>query len=203
LSQVILIPSILGIRPAIEFNANRLRRAGHTVHVLDMFEGEAPKDEYAGAVARIEEIGFDGLAARARLGVASLPTDAIYIGYSAAASFAAAIAGRRPGALGAVLLSGGSPPKSLGLETWPSGVPVQMHATVDDGWMDPQALSTLPEFIRAAGATCDVFPYPGSSHLFDDPGLISEYRADSAELMWSRVLEFVARVGTAGAAARS
>lgn len=46
--------------------------------------------------------------------------------------------------------------------------------------------------IRSAGASVEVFDYPGSGHLFTDPSLPTEYDQQTSELLWSRVLSFCA-----------
>jgi hypothetical protein len=37
------------------------------------------------------------------------------------------------------------------------------------------------------------FDYPGSGHLFTDPGLAEEYDPESTRILWDRVGPFVAR----------
>ncbi len=49
--------------------------------------------------------------------------------------------------------------------------------------------------VQAAGATLDVFDYPGAGHLFTDPSLPAEYDPVGTELLWSRVLPFVRTLG--------
>ncbi len=46
--------------------------------------------------------------------------------------------------------------------------------------------------VRSAGALIEIFDYPGAGHLFTDPSLPSEYDAQAANLLWSRVLPFCA-----------
>ena len=49
--------------------------------------------------------------------------------------------------------------------------------------------------IRAAGATVELFEYPGDGHLFTDPSRVDEYDAEAAAQLWPRVLEFCRRHG--------
>ncbi len=39
-----------------------------------------------------------------------------------------------------------------------------------------------------------VYDYPGFGHLFADPSKADEFQPAEAELMWSRVLDFLSRV---------
>jgi dienelactone hydrolase len=48
----------------------------------------------------------------------------------------------------------------------------------------------------AAGGTAQVFDYPGSGHLFADPSKTDEYQPAEAQLLWSRVTEFLEQVAT-------
>jgi dienelactone hydrolase len=49
--------------------------------------------------------------------------------------------------------------------------------------------------VTEAGGTLEVFDYPGSGHLFTDPSLPAEYDGAATELLWTRVLPFVAQRG--------
>lgn len=42
----------------------------------------------------------------------------------------------------------------------------------------------------AAGASAQVFDYPGSGHLFTDPSIPGEYDEQAAALLWHRALAF-------------
>ena len=52
---------------------------------------------------------------------------------------------------------------------------------------------SLRRAVGDAGARFEAYTYPGSGHLFADPDL-PEYDPASSDLMWQRVLEFLARV---------
>ncbi|MEZ5776443.1 MAG: dienelactone hydrolase family protein [Hyphomicrobiaceae bacterium] len=69
---------------------------------------------------------------------------------------------------------------------WPRSVPLQIHTAEHDPWVD---LDEARALAYEAGGT--LFLYPGSGHLFADPGL-PDYDRASAELMLSRVLAFIA-----------
>ena len=65
-----------------------------------------------------------------------------------------------------------------------AGLPVQIHASEADPWVDDMVVA---EFARAASAT--VFRYPGKSHLFADQDH-ADYDAASSDLLERRVREF-------------
>jgi dienelactone hydrolase len=188
-AEIVLFHSALGLRPGVVSAADRLRAAGHTVHTPDLFEGDAPLDAYAPAMARIRAIGIPTLAARARAAVEPLPRSLVYAGFSIGASFAAMLAATRPGARAALLLHGAPDPAKLGLAAWPAAAPVQIHFMLDDRWRTNSAITKLARLVRRSGAECTVFDYPGSAHLFADPGLPAEFDPQAAELMWARVIE--------------
>ena len=69
-----------------------------------------------------------------------------------------------------------------------------MHYAADDPWVEPEAeVIPLGEAARGAGAAFEAHTYPGSGHLFSDPGL-PEYDRASSEVMWRRVLAFLDRI---------
>ena len=194
LAEVVLFHSIMGPRPAIVEAAERLRSGGHTVHTPDLFEGDPPLDSYQVAAERLGGIGVPAIVARARAAVEPLGPNLVYAGFSMGAGLSAGLAARRPGARGALLMSGAPNPASIGATRWPAGVPVQIHMAIADPDRHQAWIDELAAFVRAGGSTCDVFDYPGSGHLFADADLPDEYDATSAELMWSRALEFLARL---------
>ncbi len=90
------------------------------------------------------------------------------------------------------MLSGTLPLAMLGAEEWPAGVPAQIHYSTDDPKRFPGWLEDVVASIRAAGAPLDLHDdYPNAGHLFTDASLPDEYDAESAELLWKRVLAFV------------
>ena len=92
----------------------------------------------------------------------------------------------RPGAKGAFFLYGAIAP-SWWKATWPAGVPSQAHVTEDDEWREPDAEKEY--LAQVPGA--ELFVYPGSGHLFAEPGH-PDYDEEAAGLATSRVLAFLA-----------
>jgi dienelactone hydrolase len=71
-----------------------------------------------------------------------LPSGLIFAGFSMGTAHAELLAATRPGASGAVLMHDAAPVKTLseffGVERWPEGVPVQVHYTADDPWVEAE-----------------------------------------------------------------
>jgi dienelactone hydrolase len=193
-AEIVLFHSALGLRPGVVEAGDRLRAAGHTVHTPALFEGSAQFDSIGPAMAYVQEIGIPTLAARARAAVEALPGEVVFAGLSLGASFAARLAATRPGARGALLFHGAPAPAGLRIDSWPAAVPVQIHFAVSDPWRDNTAVAALTALVRESGAECTVFDYPGSAHLFSDPGLAAEYDPASADLMWQRALAMLSQV---------
>jgi dienelactone hydrolase len=197
MAQILLLHSVLGIRQGVTEAADRLREAGHIVHVPDLFEGAPTLDSYEPALARIEHIGVPTLIGRARAAAEPLGPNVVYAGFSLGAALAAGLAARRPGARGALLFHGAPNPASIGATSWPSGVPLQIHFALGDPGRNPVWIDELATLAKAGGSTCEVFDYPGASHLFTDPSLPAEYEEESAALLWSRAMDLLARVDAA------
>ena len=187
--EIVLFHSVLGVRPAVNHWADRLRAAGHVVHVPDLYDGEV-FDDYAPAFAHVEQIGgIPALIERTHAAVAKLPNDLVYAGFSNGSVSAQLLAATRPGARGALLIHGCIPLEMLGAERWPEGVPVQVHVTEGDPYHERAHEVSLRESVESAGGTFELFRYPGAAHLFADAGLDAEYDEASAERMMERVLE--------------
>lgn len=130
MAQVLLFPSVLGVRQGITDLAEALTAAGHSVTTVDHLEG-VTFDDYPTAAARSQEIGFPAQMAYAREateGVAPF----VAVGFSNGAAMAQWVAAQRPAdARGVVMVGGGMPMRHLEA-TWPTGVPGQVHVTAGD-----------------------------------------------------------------------
>ena len=196
MAEVVLLHSVLGLRPGVIAAADRLRAAGHTVHAPDLFDGEA-FDDLDDGLRKEEALGYREIARRAREAVAGLPAELVFAGFSLGAVHAELLAASRPGARGVVLMHGAVPVEGLGefgVDRWPEGVPVQVHYAAEDPWVEAEGeVAPLGEAVREAGAAFEEHAYPGSGHLFADPDL-PEYDPASSEEMWRRVLSFLDRL---------
>ncbi len=189
MAEVVLFHHAQGLTPGVAAFADELRRAGHTVHTPDLFEGRTFETVDEG-VAHAREIGFDEIMERGVRAAEGLPAELVYAGFSLGVMPAQRLTQTRSGARGALLLHACFPVSEFG-PSWPDGVPVQVHAMdadpffVDDGDID--AARALVD----AAEDAKLFLYPGDRHLFAD-GSLPSYDADAAALLTRRVLDFLA-----------
>jgi dienelactone hydrolase len=170
--------------------ADELRAAGHTVHTPDLFEGNT-FDSLDEGVAYAGQVGFGEIIRRGTDAAADLPADIVYAGFSLGVLPAQALAQTRSGAAGALFFHACVPPSEFG-ESWPTGVPLQIHMMDADPWVeeDRPVAEALVEQVEDA----ELFLYPGSGHLFADASL-GDYDERSAGLLMQRTLAFLDRVG--------
>lgn len=192
MATVALFHSILGCTPGLDHAAELLRSHGHDVRVVDQYDGRV-FDEYEPASAYVEEVGFPALMTKALELTVDLPGGFVPVGFSNGGGMAEYVAANTPAVGGVVLISGALDPAEIGI-AWPSGVPAQVHSTIDDPRRVQEWIDAVAAAVERAGATAEAFDYPGSGHLFADPSK-TEYQPVEAELMWSRVTEFIARIG--------
>jgi dienelactone hydrolase len=159
--------------------------------VVDLYEGRT-FDDYDPAMAFAEEeLGHPELMRRARLAVADLPDGFLSAGFSLGCVMAVHVATQRP-VSGVLMIAGALPASAFGADSrWPAGVPAQTHSTLEDPWREQDMIDQAVREVEAAGATLEVFDYPGAGHLFTDSSLPAEYDPVGTELLWSRVLPFV------------
>jgi dienelactone hydrolase len=195
--EVVLFHSALGLRPGVRAWADRLRAAGHRVHVPDLYGGPVFDDVEAGMRHVASIGGVPALVARSQEAVAALPADLVYAGFSNGAASAELLAATRPGARAAILMHGALPLEAFGAAAWPAGVPVQVHSMLGDPMRDQRQLDAFAASVRRSGAPLEQYDYPGAGHLFADPDH-PDFDAAAAELMLARVLAALDRVGAGG-----
>ena len=191
MAEVVLFHHAQGLTPGVAAFADELRRAGHTVHAPDLYDGRTFATLEEG-LAYAEEIGFDEVTERGVQAAEALPAELVYAGFSLGLGPAQRLAQTRPGARGALLFYACLPVSEFG-PSWPAGVPVQIHAMesdpeFDNGWDLPAARALVEE-----AEDGELFLYPGDQHLFADSSLPS-YDADAAALLGRRVLNFLDRI---------
>ncbi len=191
MAEVLLFHHAQGLTPGVLAFADELRRAGHTLHTPDLYDGRTFATLGEG-IAYAKKIGFGTVHERGLRAVEGLPAELVYAGFSLGAMPAQQLAQTRPGANGALLFHSCVPTSEFG-GAWPPGVPVQVHG------MDADPIFVGDGDIDAARALVDeatdaeLFLYPGDQHLFADSSL-SSYDADAAALLVQRVLTFLSAV---------
>ena len=184
MAEIVLFHHIRGLTEGVLAFAQVLRDAGHTVHTPDVFDGRTFPDIPEGS-AFVDSVGEETFEERAAELVASLPTDVVYGGMSMGAARAAEQVLRRPGAKGAFFLYGAIAP-SWWDATWPPGVPSQAHVSEGDEFREPEAEAEYVADVPGA----ELFVYPGSGHLFAEPG-DPDYDDEAARQATERVLAFL------------
>jgi dienelactone hydrolase len=197
MATIALFHSVLGPRAGVHDAAALLREHGHSVLVVDQYDGRT-FDDYPEALAWSESIGYPRLMRLALEATAGLAAPFVTAGFSNGGGMAELVATARPGDVaGVLMLSGALPLEVLGAQ-WPAGVPAQIHYTLDDPFRSQEGIDAVAASVRAAGGECEVFDYPGSGHVFTDASKPDEYQPDEARLLWERALGFLARVDGAG-----
>jgi len=188
MAEILLFHHALGQTTGFHAWADELRRAGHTVHTPDLFDGRTfgTIDE---GVAYAGEVGFGEIIERGVRAAEALPSELVYAGFSLGVLPAQKLAQTRAGARGALLFYSCVPTSEFG-SAWPAKVPVQIHGMdadpffVDEGDIDAARL--LVESTEHA----ELFLYPGDQHYFADSSLPS-YDERAAALLMQRVLTFL------------
>jgi dienelactone hydrolase len=188
MTEIVLYHHVEGLTDGVTSFADRLRQAGHTVHTPDLFGGRT-FDSIDDGMAFAQEAGFGALAEQGVAAAEELGPNLVYAGFSFGVMAAQQLAQTRPGARGAVFMSGCLPVSEFG--TWPDGVPVQVHGKEADPFFE-EDLAAARELVESAGQA-ELFLYPGEEHLFADSSLVG-YDAEATDLLVERVLAFLAKV---------
>lgn len=188
MAEVLMFHHAHGLTAGVRALADVVRGRGHAVHLPDLYDGHV-FDDLGSGVDYAREVGFGEIAERGRRAAQGLPSGLVYVGFSLGVVPAQMLAQTRPGAKGALLLHACLPTSEFG-DSWPDGVPVQVHAMeadeffVDDGDID--AARALVDSTEGA----DLFLYPGDQHLFSDRSL-EAYDEQAAALLTQRMLAFL------------
>ena len=189
MAEVVLFHHARGLTPDIIAFAGELRRAGHTVHTPDLFEGRTFSTIEEG-MAHAGEMGFpDGVIERGTRAIEGLPAGLVYAGFSLGVLPAQKLAQTRPRARGALLFYACVPVSMFG-SGWPKGVPVQVHGMdADPIFVGEGDIDAARELVQQAEGG-ELFLYPGDQHYFADSSLPS-YDPDATALLVQRVLGFL------------
>ena len=190
MAEVVLYHHVHGLTTGVLSFAEELRRAGHTVHTPDLFDGRTFTTLEAG-MAHARDVGFGALLERGVAAADGLSSPGVvYAGFSLGVMPAQQLAQTRADARGALLFHACLPVSEFG-ERWPATVPVQVHGmdadpffTEDGGDLD------AARDLAASTDQAEVFLYPGEQHLFADSSLPS-YDQPAAALLTERVLTFL------------
>lgn len=191
MAEVMLFHHAQGLTPGVVAFADELRRAGHTVHTPDLFEGRT-FDSIENGMAFVRELGFGEVMARGAHAVDGLPAGLVYAGFSLGVVPAQMLAQTRAGARGALLFYSCVPLSEFG-ESWPKGVPVQIHGMDADPYFVDEGDIDAARTLVADAENAELFLYHGDQHYFADSSLPS-YDAEATTLLTQRVLDFLAEL---------
>lgn len=194
MAEVVVFHHALGLTPGVRAFADGLGRAGHRVHVPDLYEGRvfATLEEGAG---HAQDIGFGTVVERGTAAAERLASAPVCVGFSLGVLPAQKYAQTAPGARGAVLLEACVPASEFG-PGWPKGVPVQVHGMDADPFFAGEGDADAARALAQESPDAEVFLYPGDGHLFTDSGLAA-YDATATAQVMERVLAFLDRIDTA------
>ncbi|GHA84237.1 dienelactone hydrolase family protein [Streptomyces chryseus] len=186
--DIMLFHSVYGLRPAVHAAAERLRAAGHQVHVPDLFEGQTAETVEEGMAIK-DGIGRDELLRRAVLAAAPHSENGlVYAGFSFGGSVAQNLALGDEKARGLLLLHGTS---DIADDAAVQELPVQLHVAEPDPFESDDWLNAWYLRMRRIGADVEIYRYPGAGHLYTDPDL-PDYDADAAAQTWKVAAGFLA-----------
>ena len=191
MAEIALFHHAQGLTTGVLDFAEVLRRAGHTVHTPDFYDGQV-FDNLEEGLDYARKNGFDTVLGRAEAAVDALPDALVYAGFSLGVMAAQKLAQTRPGARGALLYESFVPPSEFG--EWPQGVPVQIHGMDRDPFFAGEGdLDAARAFVDGS-ADAELFVYPGEVHLFSDNSLRTYDEAQAAVLR-ERTLAFLRGIG--------
>jgi dienelactone hydrolase len=189
MTEIVLFHHAQGLTPGVTAFADELRIAGHIVHTPDLFDGRTFNSIEKG-MGYVRELGFAEIMARGERAVAALPAELVYAGFSLGVVPAQMLAQTRPGARGALFFYSCIPVSEFG-QTWPQGVPVQVHGMDADPFFVDEGDIDAARALIAEAKNGELFLYPGDQHYFADNSLPS-YDAAATALLLQRVLVFLA-----------
>jgi dienelactone hydrolase len=188
MAEVVLYHHVHGLTKGVEAFADTLRQAGHTVHVPDLFEGRTFTTLDDG-IAHARQVGFGTIQERGIAAAEELDPALVYAGFSLGVMPAQRLAQTRAGARGALLFHACLPVSEFG-ESWPAGVPVQIHSMDSDPeFVDGGDLDAARSLVDSTDQA-ELFLYPGEKHLFADSSLPS-YDEAAGTLLTGRALDFL------------
>jgi dienelactone hydrolase len=190
-AEIVLYHHAQGLTTGVEAFASELRQAGHTVHVPDLYEGHTfgTLDE---GIAYMQQTGSGTIRERAIAAAEGLSGALVYAGFSLGVMPAQQLAQTRAGAKGALLFYSCAPVSEFS-DSWPAGVPVQIHGMDADPFFAGEGDLDAARALVDSAEQAELFLYPGKEHLFADSSLPS-YDQAAASLLTRRVLDFLAGI---------
>ncbi len=193
MTEVVLYHHSQGLTDGVKAFAEELRQAGHTVHTPDLYEGNT-FDTIEDGMAYGKGIGFGKLLEAGVAYAQDLPENVVYAGFSMGVMPAQQLTQTRAGARGGLFYHSCLPVSEFS-ETWPAGVPVQIHGMDEDPWFAEEDgdLASAQALVAANPTDAELYLYPGKTHLFADSSL-SDYDQEASILLIQRTLTFLSNL---------
>ncbi|MFK3981919.1 dienelactone hydrolase family protein [Micromonospora sp. NPDC050397] len=192
MAEVLLFHHAQGLTSGVRAFAGQLERAGHTVHLPDLYDGEV-FDNVDDGMGYAQKLGFPhAILERGRAAAEGLPAGLVYAGFSLGVLPAQLLAQTRPGAKGALFYYSTVPAEEFG--SWPAGVPAQIHAMDADAFFVDEGDIDAARALVASNPETELFLYPGDRHLFAD-GSLPDYDERAATQLTERTLAFLEKIG--------
>ena len=186
MTDIALFHHVLGVTEGLQRIATDLRALGHSVRIVDVFDGQtfATIDD---GIAHVEGIGFGTAMDNAVSAIAEDAEDLVVIGISLGVMPAQKLLQTHPGVVGAVLIDGAIDADAFG--AWPADTPVDIHLVQGDeiaaeDFDAAQNLADQPEVTLTVR--------PGDGHLVVDRSAPA-FDPATATAIVDAVCSFVAR----------
>jgi dienelactone hydrolase len=188
MTTVIILHSVLGLRPVEQDAAERFRSRGFAVALPDLYAGRRTESLDQGFQI-MAEVGWPVVCQRALEAMASLPGSTILAGFSMGAGVIGSVWGERPESKAVLLFHGVADiPRNVR-----SGLRVQTHLASVDRFVPAEQRELWAGTARTAGLLTETHSYPDTGHFFTDFNS-ADYKADASELAWTRALAFLKSV---------
>ncbi len=194
---IIVLQEWWGLVDQIKRTCDRFAGAGFTALAPDLYHGTVvPLTEPDEAAKEMMALTMESAAADLSGAVDELirrtgRPEVGVIGFCMGGGLALVLATQRPDAVKAVV-------PAYGLIPWPDARPdfsrldaaVLGHVAEEDDYFTPEAARQLEVELSGLGKSVQFQVYPGAGHAFFNEDRPEAYHKESAELLWSRTIDF-------------
>lgn len=188
--KIVVYHSVLGIRQGEENMAERMRKLGFEVSILDLYDGKV-FETYDKALILFEAIGIPGLIEQALKALEGTNGPIIFAGFSNGGALAEVMTIEYPHTVGCLLFHAALPIQEIGATKWPENVPVQVHYADEDPWRENDYVEKFLKQVELSGSKAELFEYQSKGHLFSDTTLPDEYNEVETKKLYSHVENFL------------
>jgi dienelactone hydrolase len=186
--MAVIFHSVLGLRQVEQEAAERFRSLGFDVALPDLYEGERTESIEEG-FELMTRIGWPLICERALQAVTKLPDTTVLVGFSMGAGVIASLWRDRPRTKAVLLFHAlAEIPKNVR-----AGLKLQLHIAETDRFVSLEQTRLWTALAVREGVSIESFTYPQCGHFFTDV-MSADCSAVASELMWIRVLDFLAQL---------